>query len=343
MRGKKHTLYLEPGPPARVEMASQREELVAKLQREVRIATGGRKAHAEALLDAARNLPDLDPKDKNAKAKAQKKLAELTNALDDYGRTYELADIGADEPQKITGIEVSGDDEKPAKQDADAVFDKVLKGMKLAERKSSGDVYEDASKLNAGARTQEHGDAPEERASRGTSGKTEQSAHTVPTSFTKGVAGSSRDRAVTVNLPIAVHRKLDSYWKKWAQDRRKEGYKKTTAGKLFTILLEAIRHTPELTHDEAFALEAEASREIFSDLGLDTGTELNLPYASTTGPKRTDILARVAIEQPAAAPPVPEAEPEDEEEAEEEVQEGEQQQEEEEAEAEELPDELPED
>ena len=115
MRGRKHTLYLEPGPPARVEMASQREELVAKLQREVRIATGGRKAQrGGAARRRAQILPDLDPKDKNAKAKAQKKLAELTNALDDYGRTYELADIGADEPEKITGIEVSsGDDEKP--------------------------------------------------------------------------------------------------------------------------------------------------------------------------------------------------------------------------------------
>lgn len=133
--------------------------------------------------------------------------------------------------------------------------------------------------LKFDAAFQEHKAAPKARKALNVTGAQQQSAHVNPTSFLEDVQGYKRGSADTILLKPEAHQSFDSYWKKWAHNKRKKGRTTCSVRELRKVMFEAVRNTrKELMNTKTRrALYLKIDDELFRILKLSPNDIVSIP------------------------------------------------------------------
>ena len=147
----------------------------------------------------------------------------------------------------------------------------------VEDAREAGFINDTGGAGSVDAAFQPHRNSSDVRSALEVSGTAYESAHIGATSFLRHVVGYSRSGADTLLLPQAVHRTLDSHWKKWAKAQRSAGRTQVSVMELYDIMVDSLNQTSGLAQRTrntiAFQLELELRQ-----LGLSMNDLIDLPY-----------------------------------------------------------------
>jgi hypothetical protein len=124
---------------------------------------------------------------------------------------------------------------------------------------------------------QPHSAAREARDLLGVSGADVHSAHGFPQSTGAGLPGYNPRTALTTLQERAVHTAMDAFWKDAFQNLRRQGRTTASAQEIFDAVADSIGRAP-FDAEYAGSLIQRLSDEMFVELGLQSNTQLPLPY-----------------------------------------------------------------